>query len=289
VREGATVTINPAEALQPGAEPFDSVQSGSEPGNGAAGRPEARVGVLLCHGFTGSPHSLRPWADYLAAAGFRVSLPRLPGHGHTDWRPMQRTTWPDWYAEIEKAFDRLLESCDEVYVMGLSMGGGLALRLAEQRGRDVRGLVLVNPSVKRNAPREALLPIVALVLPSVPGIASDIRKEGVAEVGYDRVPLKAAASLARLWQTVQKDLGEVNCPVLLYRSARDHVVHRSSSEMVLTRIASEDKAEVVLPDSYHVATLDNDAPTIFEGSEGFVRRLSRVPGVADGAQAGASR
>jgi carboxylesterase len=284
VREGATVTINPAEALQPGAEPFESV-----PGDGTAVRPESRVGVLLCHGFTGSPQSLRPWADHLAAAGFRVSLPRLPGHGLADWRAMQRTTWQDWYAEVDAAFQRLFESCDEVFVMGLSMGGALALRLAERHGRDVRGLVLVNPSVQRNAPREALLPVISLVLPSVPGIASDIRKEGVAEVGYDRVPLKAAASLARLWKTVRADLGEVSVPVLLFRSARDHVVHRSNSEAVLARITSEDAVEVVLPDSYHVATLDNDAPAIFEGSEGFVRRLSRVPGVAEGARTGAPR
>ncbi|HEY3866995.1 MAG TPA: alpha/beta fold hydrolase [Actinocrinis sp.] len=279
------MTINPAEALQPGAEPFES----PVPGNGAADRPEARVGVLLCHGFTGSPQSMRPWAEHLTAAGFRVSLPRLPGHGLADWRPMQDTTWQDWYAEVGKAFARLLESCDEVFVTGLSMGGALALRLAEQHGPDVRGLVLVNPSVKRNAPREALIPVAARVLPSLPGIGSDVRKEGVAEVGYDVVPLKAALSLTRLWKTVQHDLGEVNCPVLLYRSARDHVVHRSSSELVLARISSEDKAEVLLPDSYHVATLDNDAPTIFEGSEGFVRRLSRVPGVAEGTQAGARR
>ena len=277
------MTINPAEALLPGAEPFESV-----PGD-AADRPEARVGVLLCHGFTGSPQSLRPWAEHLAAAGFRVSLPRLPGHGHTDWRLMQRTTWQDWYTEVDAAFERLLESCDEVFVMGLSMGGALALRLAERHGRDVRGLVLVNPSVKRNAPREALIPLAALVLPSFPGIASDIRREGVAEAGYTRVPLKAAVSLTRLWKTVQADLGEVTVPVLLFRSAQDHVVHRSSSELVLGRIASEDAAEVVLPDSYHVATLDNDAPKIFEGSEGFVRRLSRVPGVSEGAQAGAPR
>ena len=60
------------------------------------------VGALLCHGFTGSPAALRPWAEYLTGAGFSVELPRLPGHG-THWRDMALTRWPDWYAEIERS------------------------------------------------------------------------------------------------------------------------------------------------------------------------------------------
>src|SRR5579859_1859428 len=123
-REGATVTTNPVGAaaggaLLPGAEPFEAAPGGAY----------GRVGVLLCHGFTGSPQSLRPWARHLAEAGFRVSLPLLPGHG-TRWKDLQSTTWQDWYAEVDKALRVLREDCDSVFVAGLSMGGGLALRLA---------------------------------------------------------------------------------------------------------------------------------------------------------------
>ncbi|MBV9092982.1 MAG: alpha/beta fold hydrolase, partial [Streptosporangiaceae bacterium] len=106
-------------ALLPGAEPFD-----------ADGGP---VGVLLCHGFTGSPQTLRPWAEYLAEAGLTVSLPRLPGHG-TSWQDLARTTWREWYAEAEAAFGTLTARCEQVFVFGLSLGGCLALRLAETRG-----------------------------------------------------------------------------------------------------------------------------------------------------------
>src|SRR5260370_25252892 len=108
-----------------------------------AGEP---TGVLFCHGFTGSPQSLRPWAQYLATAGLTVSLPRLPGHG-TTWQELARTRWEDWYAEVYRAFDELRAATDEIFVMGLSMGACLALRLAELRGATVGGLVLVNPSV----------------------------------------------------------------------------------------------------------------------------------------------
>src|SRR5262245_26067441 len=166
-----------AMPLMPGAEPFDH-----------EGGP---VGALLCHGFTGTPQSLRPWAEHLAAAGLTVSLPRLPGHG-TTWQEMNLTRWPDWYAEIDRALTKLRERCPEVFVMGLSMGGTLALRLAEERPDEVAGLVLVNPSLLTTRPDRHLLPALRLVLPSVPPIASDIKKPGVTELAYSRVPLKAA-------------------------------------------------------------------------------------------------
>ena len=106
--------------VMPGAEPYSH-----------DGGP---VGVLLCHGFTGSPQSLRPWAEYLADAGLSVSLPRLPGHG-TTWQEMARTRWEDWYAEVDRGFEDLAKRASEVFVMGLSLGACLALRLAEVHRR----------------------------------------------------------------------------------------------------------------------------------------------------------
>lgn len=263
-----------ASALLPGAEPFEAAPAGW----GQGGSP--RIGVLLCHGFTGSPQSLRPWAEHLLAEGFRVALPLLPGHG-TQWPDMQTKTWQDWYGALDRALGRLQAECDEVYVMGLSMGGGLALRLAEQHGAAIRGLVLVNPSVKRNKPVELAIPLVSRLIPSLPGIASDIKRPDTAEVGYDRVPLKGALQLTRLWQTVAADLSKVTVPVLLFRSQVDHVVHPSNSALVLAGISSTDVREVVLADSYHVATLDNDAPAVFAGSVEFIRRLSGTAGTGE--------
>ena len=92
---------------------------------------DARVGVLFCHGFTGSPWSLREWAGFTADAGYRVALPRLPGHG-TSWQELNQTTWRDWYAAVERSFRDLRADCDVVFIAGLSMGSALALRLAEK-------------------------------------------------------------------------------------------------------------------------------------------------------------
>lgn len=239
---------------------------GAEPFSHAGGR----TGALLCHGFTGSPASLRPWAGYLAAEGLSVSLPRLPGHG-TSWQELARTRWEDWYGEIDRAFEELRGRTDQIFAMGLSMGACLALRLAELRGDQVSGLVLVNPSVALDDRRLLVSPVLKFVLPSVPGIGSDIKREGVTELAYDRVPVRAAASLPPLWRLTAGRLGEITQPVLVYRSTVDHVVGPPSMRVLTAGLPASQLTVRELGNSYHVATLDNDAPEIFRGSLEFVR------------------
>jgi carboxylesterase len=245
------------------------------PGAEAFAHKGGRTGVLLCHGFTGSPQSLRPWAEYLAKAGLSVSLPRLPGHG-TSWQELARTRWEDWFAEVDRAFGELQADTDEMFVMGLSMGACLALRLAELRGEAVRGLVLVNPSVAPDTKLFLLAPVLKLFVPTLKAIGSDIKKEGAREDSYDRTPVKAAATLPGLWRTTQQHLSELTQPVLVFKSMTDHVVGPASLN-VLTSALPPGQIEVrELADSYHVATLDNDADAIFAGSLEFVHMHSRL-------------
>jgi carboxylesterase len=249
-------------SVLPGAEPYDH-----------AGGP---VGVLLCHGFTGSPHTLRAWAEYLAARDLTVRLPRLPGHG-TIWQDMARTGWQDWYTEVDVAFGALAKRCEQTFVFGISMGGCLALRLAETHGSAVRGLVLVNPSLAPDTKLFLLAPVLKHVLRSVPGIASDIKKPGTTEVGYTRVPIRAAATLPELWGITVKHLDEVTQPVLVYRSTTDHVVGPASMRALLAGLPEGQVTVRECADSYHVATLDNDAETIFAGSLEFVQAHTGQP------------
>jgi carboxylesterase len=246
------------------------------PGAEAYAHDGGPTGVLLCHGFTGSPQSLRPWAEYLAAAGLSVSLPRLPGHG-TSWQEMARTRWEDWFAEVDRAFGDLQSRSDEIFLMGLSMGACLALRLAEIRGAAVRGLVLVNPSVTAdNKLLFAIVPALKLVVPSVKGIGSDIKKPLATEASYDRTPSKAAATLPGLWKATQQHLGDLTQPVLAYRSVTDHVVGPASLRLLSAALRPGQLEIRELADSYHVATLDNDAEAIFAGSLEFVRIHSQL-------------
>jgi carboxylesterase len=244
------------------------------PGAEAFSHEGGATGVLLCHGFTGSPQSLLPWAQYLAGAGLSVSLPRLPGHG-TTWQEMARTRWEDWFAEVDRAFDELRAYADEIFVMGLSMGGCLALRLAELRAEAISGLVLVNPSITADSRLFMLAPLLKIFVPSLKGIASDIKNEQARELGYTRVPVKAAATLPGLWHLTQEHLGELTQPVLVYRSTTDHVVGPTSLERLRTALPADQLEVRELTDSYHVATLDNDAEVIFTGSLEFVRAHSR--------------
>jgi carboxylesterase len=245
------------------------------PGSAPYHHEGGQIGVLLCHGFTGTPQSLRPWGEHLAAAGLTVSLPRLPGHG-TTWQEMNRTRWEDWFAELERAFEALRGSCAEVFVMGLSLGGCMALRLAEVHGPLVRGLVIVNPSIVNDVPLLTLAPVLKFLLPSVPGVAGDIKRPGVAEVGYTRTPVRAAATLPRLWARVRSELHRVTQPVLVYHSPEDHVVKPASVALLRATLGDNLTVRECL-DSYHVATLDNDAPAIFEGSLDFIRTHASVP------------
>lgn len=233
------------------------------------------MGVVLCHGFTGSPFSLRPFADQLVDAGCRVSLPLLPGHG-TSWQQLNRTTWHDWFAVADGAFRALRRECDEVFVVGMSMGGALALRLAQVHGADVRGIVLVNPFVATSDKRFLLLPLLSRVIPSLDGVTDDIAKPGVTEHGYDRLPLRALVSLTELWATVRADLARVNQPILMFKSVTDHVVDATSARLVHHSVASAEVTERPLVRSFHVATLDYDAEDIFVETIDFIRGHSAL-------------
>jgi len=246
-----------SSAVLPGAAPFALGEGGD-------------VGVLLVHGFTGTPQSMRPWGDYLAAAGLTVRCPLLPGHG-TRWQDMARTGWRDWYGAVDEAFGDLRSRCALVFVMGLSMGGTLTLRLAEERGAEVAGAVTVNPSLTTERWDARIAPLIARIRPSVPGISSDIKAAGVHEVAYGRVSVRAFLSLMELWKVTVPDLPRIVSPVLTFRSVIDHVVEPSSGRLLLAGMTSAPVTELLLPDSYHVATLDNDKQTIFEGSLEFVQ------------------
>ena len=246
------------------------VMAGAEPFAFAGSGPDARTGVLLIHGFTGNPMSMRPWGEHLAAEGFTVRGPLLPGHG-TSWQDANLSRHDQWTAAVDEAFDALAAECDQVFVAGLSMGGTLAIRFAETRPADLAGLILVNPALLTQRLDAKLLPLLARLTPSWAPIASDIKKPGVAELAYPKLPTRAMMQLRQLWAVTRADLPKVSTPVIVFHSAEDHVVEPVNTQVFLDGISSTDTTEVVLRDSYHVATLDNDAPQIFHGSSDWIR------------------
>jgi carboxylesterase len=249
-------------ALLAGAEPF-AVDGGP-------------VGVVLSHGFTGMPASMLPWAQQLAAAGYSVRLPLLPGHGST-WQETNRSRWNDWYRTIEDAHAELAARCDIVFACGLSMGGTLVTRLAEQHPDAVAGLILVNPSYGTERFDARFARYIGWAVRSRPGIGSDIKKPDTVEPALGRTPVRAFASLQQLWKVTRADLGRITAPILLFRSREDHVVEPLSARLLQAGATATTVHEILLEDSYHVATLDNDAPAIFDGSVEFIQSLTGVP------------
>lgn len=235
--------------------------------------PGGRAGVLVVHGFTGCPQSLKPLARAFAAAGFAVELPLLPGHG-TTVEEMARTSWDDWSGAVERAYAELASRCERVVVAGLSMGGTLAVWLATRRP-EVAGLVLVNPLV--DGTTETFVNVVAFARGAgdglLPGVGSDIARPGIVESAYEAAPAHCFVSLAQAVEELAPRLGDVRCPVLLFTSVNDHVVDPVSSDTLASTVAGPVE-RVPLARSFHVATLDWEQDLIEQRAVEFARSVT---------------
>lgn len=249
----------PAEAHRPSspADPFRFPAEGS-------------AGVLVLHGFTGVPFSVRPWGRALHEAGAEVVGPLLPGHG-TRWEDLVDVRWEQWRDHAAEHLRALRNRHDVVVVCGLSMGGTLALHLAADEPVD--GVVAVNPAlslVSRTAP---LAPALRHAVASVASVGDDISVPGVTEHAYPRTPLAGVAQLGRLMARTRRMLPSVTAPVLVLRSRHDHVVSEASHRHVL-RLAGGPVELVRLAESFHVATLDREAGVVHARSVQFLEDLA---------------
>lgn len=244
-------------AVMKGAEPF-----GFEGGE---------HGVLLVHGYTGSPQGLRPWGEHLAKEGFTVLCPRLPGHG-TSVQDLHKVKWKEWVGEAEMALRGLRERCATISVGALSMGGAIALYLAQRHPGEIASLALVNASVYSDDPRRALVPVLGKLPLALKGLGNDVADPSQTELCYPKISTSASAQVLQLMALANDDLSQVAAPTILFVSRQDHVVPIGNTQRIYDRISSSEKEIVWLERSYHVATLDYDRQTIFERSAEFFRK-----------------
>ena len=245
----------------PGAEPWSHVGSGPH-------------GALVIHGFTSIPVSMRGVADALAAAGFHVELPLLPGHGTVveDLVPLR---WADWLGEVEAAYQRLAARVDKVVVVGLSLGGALTLRLGADHP-EIAGLVCINPAAQPQLPEvvDMLRGMVDGGTVLMPAIGSDIADPDAKEITYDSTPLPAMLSV------VVDGLGPLGAlypgmrvPLLLLNSPQDHVIEPAQGDYLAANYGGPIE-RILLERSYHVATQDYDKQLVFDSTVAFAQRVT---------------
>ncbi len=231
------------------------------------------IGILLVHGFTGSPASMRPWAEYLNQHGYTVTVPLLPGHG-TRPEDLNMVKWQEWPAKVENDLNVLLQSCEKVFICGLSMGGGTVLNVATRYSKQLAGIILVNPMIHVKLVPHQLAWVISRFQKMRDSVGDDIKRPGITEWGYDSLPAVGVHQLLKMLSYTRKRLHDVTAPLQLFHSADDHTLPVSNTEIILAGVGSREKNRIELVNSYHVATLDYDQEIIFENSRIFIQSHS---------------
>jgi carboxylesterase len=250
-----------ADYAPPVPDPFDY------PGNS--------TGVLLIHGFTGSAAEMRPMGQHLAAQGYAVVGPLLPGHG-TRWQDMARCKWTDWADAVEQAYRALKRRCSKVFVCGGSMGGLLTLYLA-QRHPEISGIVPMAPAIFTADWRVGLAWLIKYFVhfrPSDPACDGDDLTDPEAGSrylwSYKGTPIAAVEQLVLLQHAVRRDLRKIAMPALIFQGTRDKSVKPESAVHVLSQIASQDKELIWWSNSGHCLWVDSEREQVWQKAHQFI-------------------
>ena len=236
--------------------------------------PEGEHGVLLIHGFTGSPSHMRLVGEGLHEKGFAVRGILLPGHGETP-EAMGKVTWQDWLFACRQAAKEMRQAYEHFTVAGLSMGGCLALMLAEQMETDA--CVTIAAPMKTTSRFRSLAPLAAQVHPMIHKQADGARAtlNPDYDIGYDSYPTKAVRHLSVIMSRARKNLNLIHCPLLVIQSHGDRTVTSDSPQIILNGVSSAFKAQLWLEAAPHVCTISPEYEKIVEGMAAFLRRWEK--------------
>lgn len=229
------------------------------------------VGCLLVHGFSGSPLEMVPLGEALSNVGWTVAIARLAGHG-TSPRDLARTTWRDWIASAADAYGDLRRRTRRQAIIGLSMGGAIALYLAAREGAGA--VVAISTPIRVRPLLAGAARLASRVLPLAPVIVRLSPRDPMARQyrsPYAQIPLGATAELSALLNETVLSLASLTAPLLVLQGRRDWVIPRDSGPEILARAARAPGRLVWLRRSGHVATLDRDREVLFDEVEGFLR------------------
>ena len=271
--------------------------------NGLYLKAEGGPTVLLIHGLTGTPNEMRFLANFLNKKNYSVTCPRLVNHGEP-LEILKKTKWQEFYKSVRDVFYKLTQSHNgsPIFVAGLSMGALLALLLADEFPEMIAGVICLSPTLFYdgwNTPwSKHLLPIVCntplkhfLYFKEEPpyGIKNEAIRQrlhdyyqkadlnhlnGVAKYGYPYFPVALLSELGLLIEHLKRKLPRIHIPVQLIQAKEDDMTSVKNSQFVYDRICSKIKEIVLLENSYHVITADQERETVAEKMEQFMHRLS---------------
>jgi len=236
---------------------------------------EARDAAALClHGLTGTPYEVRPVAEALVARGVRAVGPWMAGH-EGGAAGLATTSYSDWLELARTELAKLRAETERVFLVGMSMGGLVSLRLAQTEKVDA--LVVMGTPLVLAPPIPQLLPLIRLFASSRAKTGSDIREPGARarHPGLEAMPFAAVAELIQLQAEVIPDLGKIEVPIMVAHGRLDSTARPRDAERIYREVASEEKELFFLERSGHVATVDYDGPALARAAADFLGR--RVP------------
>ena len=233
-------------------------------------------GVLLIHGFTGSPYEMQPLAHFLHENfNCTVHVPLLAGHGISP-QAMEKTGWKDWYGDAKNALFQLRKEVKKVVVGGLSMGGSLALHLGAHY--EVDAILSLASGLFLKDRKAVLVPFLRkLIRFNRKSKGPDIfdKEERDKAVTYDRTPLKCVVQLLDFFEHFKEDLQDIYAPVFIAHSRQDHVVDFRSAHYIYQHVSSKNKRLLELNKSYHVITLDVEKEVLYKEIKHFLADIFR--------------
>ena len=255
------------------------IQSGGEP---FLYPGDSGVGVLLIHGWTSAPQEMLDLGKQLAEKGHTVLGARLPGHA-TRPADLNRVRWRDWSAAVEDGYSLLGASCERIFVMGLSLGGALALLLATYR--PVAGVVAMatpyeippRPGVRWLRYLLPALRPISVVLRHFPKPSLNDYKDQQAyrdHVSYRVFPIRSVPEVVGLLQRLREQLPTLRAPVLLMHAVEDRGVSPDNARSIYAQLGSPEKELVWIENSGHVLTVEPARRQVYDLAANFIEQLN---------------
>jgi len=226
-------------------------------------------GVLLIHGYTGTPAELRLLGDFLYAHDYSVLGVRLPGHGTTP-EELNKTDWTMWYEAVKTAYGELSKSCTEVSVIGLSMGSLLAMKAAAEL--PVKKAVFMSAPIYVYDKRAPFVGVAKYFRKWINKKRRSYDVEDKYNIAYEVMPLKALHSMLKLINHCSREvLPQIKVPCLIMQSRQEHTVRPESAEFIYNKLGSAEKKLIWIEHAGHILTLANNREEVFKEVLAFLQ------------------